>query len=890
MPNNPPRFADRLLTWFCAPHLVEEVLGDLHERYTLRVRQVGAARARRRYWLDVLAYVRPEFINRQPTVGMPHQRYSEDYPNPEVTDMLRNYVKIAWRNLMLNKAFTAINILGLAIGLTSFMLIAVFVYNELSYDKYPVHAGNLYRVQLSMVGNGDVAVYPNVDAGVGEGIQRAFPEVKASTRLAPVSDYVQYKTNQFKEAHLAFADSNFLQLFSIPFLKGNVATALVAPNSVVVSKEFATKYFGDEDPMGKALAVGTQRETYTVTGIIDKVPDNSHFHTDAFLSLSTRHIAHPTWSNLGFFTYLELADKADPKKLEAKFPQLVAQYVVPEVQRDMGVSLAEAQKSVETFRFLLQPLTDIHLYSNTKYEMEPNGDIKYVYIFSVLALFILLLACINFTNLSTAQAAKRSREVGVRKVMGSVKNQLVFQFLTESVLLTLLAMVCSYGLVFLLLPYFNQVADKQIGFAFFLDYRAILTIFLVSVLSGIIAGIYPAFFLSSFSIIKTLKGSFFGKSSQKKPLHNGLIVFQFSISTILLIATMVVYRQLQYMQNKKLGYDKDQVIALPDTRLLGDSQLAFKEQLLQNSHVISASLSRYVPGGIMMDGTQIYPKNETSNGAEIHANIYHVDYDYLRTLGIQVVQGRNFSRDFPTDSLSGVLINESAVRELGWKGTNPIGKSVVRSGNHEFKIIGVVKDFNYVSVKQKVAPIMLMMGRSAGGIVIKINTSDVAGFLADLKRQWEAFNPNGPLEYHFLDDQFAAFYAGEQRTQHLFSAFALLAVIIASLGLFALSAFVIEQRTKEIGIRKVMGASVPGIVQLLVKDFVKLVLIAVLIASPIAWYAMHQWLQDFAYRIDVEWWMFGLSGLMALTIALLTVGYRSIKAALMNPVKSLRSE
>ncbi|OJW76039.1 MAG: cell division protein FtsX [Spirosoma sp. 48-14] len=804
--------------------------------------------------------------------------------------MLRNYITVAWRNLMTNKSFTAINMLGLAIGLTSFMLIAVYVYNELSYDKYPTHANQIYRIHLSVTGNGDVAVYPNVDVAVGEGMQKAFPEVIASTRLGPAIDYVQYKDNQFKETHLAFADSNFLQLFSIPFIKGNPATALVAPNSIVVSEEFAKKYFGNEDPMGKSLAVGTQRSAFTVTGIIDKIPDNSHFHADAFLSLSTHHITNPTWSNLGFFTYLELSEKGDPKKLEAKFPQLVAKYVVPEVQRDMGISLAEARKSIDTFRFSLQPLTDIHLYSNTKYEMEPNGDIKYVYIFSALALFILLLACINFTNLSTAQAAKRSREVGIRKVMGSVKNQLVFQFLTESVLLTLLAMVVAYGLLFLLLPYFNQVADKQLSFFYFLDYRTILTLFGVSILSGIIAGVYPAFFLSSFSIIKTLKGAFFGKGSQKKSLHSGLIVFQFAISTILLIATLVVYRQLQYMQNKKLGYDKDQVIALPDTRLLGDQQLAFKEQLAQNSHVVAASLSRYTPGGIMMDGTQIYPKNETSNGAEIHANIFHVDYDYLRTLGIQVLQGRNFSRDFPTDSISGILINESAVRELGWKNTNPVGKSVVRSGNHEFKVIGVVKDFNYVSVKQKVAPLMLMMGRNSGGIVVKIKTTDVSGFLDDLKKQWTAFNANGPLEYHFLDDQFATFYASEQRTQQLFTAFAVLAVIIASLGLFALSAFVIEQRTKEIGIRKVMGSSIPGIVQLLVKDFIQLVVIAVVIASPIAWYAMNHWLEDFAYRIDVEWWMFALSGLMALSIALLTVSYQSIKAALMNPVKSLRSE
>ncbi|WP_460971581.1 ABC transporter permease [Spirosoma migulaei] len=876
----PPRWMTRFIEWACAPHLREEVLGDLLERYILWVEQWGELKARRRYWREVLAYMRPSISKRQ----------AEKYPTPATMEMLQNYVKIAWRNLLANKAFSIINILGLAIGLASFMLIAVFVYNELSYDKYPSDANHIYRVNISVIGNGDVAIYPNVDAAVGNGILNAFPEAKESTRLLPASDYVQYKNNQFKEAHLAFADSNFLQLFSIPLIEGYDRDALVAPNSIVLSKAFAIKYFGNEDPLGKSIAIGTTKTAYKVSGLFEKVPDNSHFHFDAFLSLSTHHSINPTWSNVGFYTYIKLTDKADPKKLEAKFPQLVAKYVVPEVQRDMGISLAEAQKSVDTFRFLLQPLTTIHLYSDTKYELEPNGDIQYVVIFLILALFILLLACVNFTNLSTAQAAKRFREVGVRKVMGSVKKQLIIQFLTESVLLTSFAMICAYLLVFLLLPFFNQLANRQIGFLFFLNYQAILTVFLVSFLSGILAGIYPAFFLSSFSIIKTLKGSLFTKSPQKKPLHSSLIVFQFSISTVLLIATIVVYKQLYYMQNKKLGYDKDQVIALPDTRLLGTNQLAFKEQLLQDSRVIAASNSRYFPGGEMMDGTQIHPKNETSNGVEIHANIFHIDYDYLRTLGIPIVQGRNFSKDFPSDSTSGVLINESAVRELGWTGLNPIGRSVVKSGQREFKVIGVTKDFNYVSVKQKVAPLMMVLGRNFGGVVLKIKTTDVNGFLGDLKKQWDSFNPNGPLEYSFLDDKFATFYASEQRVQTLFFVFALLAVVIASLGLFALSAFVIEQRKKEIGIRKVMGASVPGIVQLLIQDFVKLVLISIVIATPLAWYAMNRWLQGFAYRIDIEWWMFTLAGLLAIGIALLTVSFQSIKAALMNPVSSLRSE
>jgi len=804
--------------------------------------------------------------------------------------MIKNYLKIALRNLRKNKAFTFINIFGLAIGLTCFMLIAVFVYNELSYDKYPADGKNIYRVNLGVTGNGDVAVYPNVDVAVGEGIKNAFPEVKAFARVSPASDFVKYDDKQFKEDHLAFADSNFLQLFSIPLIERNNTDALVQPNSVVITRALAKKYFGDENPMGKTLAIGIRKVPYKVTGVIDKVPEDSHFHFDAFLSLSTFHITNGTWSNLGFFTYLQLNKNADPKKLEAKFPQLVAKYVVPEIQHDMGVSLAEAQKSVNTFVFTLQPLTDIHLHSHTKFELEPNGDIQYVYIFSALAIFILLLACVNFTNLSTARAFKRAREVGIRKVLGSVKKQLVRQFLSESVLLTLFAMLCAFALIFLLLPYFNQVANKNISFGFFLGYKTILVMLGLSLLVGIIAGIYPAFFLSSFNTIKVLKGSAGASGSQKKPLRSTLVVFQFFISIALIIATIIVYQQLHYMQNKKLGYDKDQVLYLQDARLLGQNQAAFEQQMLQDNRVISATISRYVPGGIMMDGTEIFPKDENGNGKEIHGNIYHIDYDYLKTLGIPVIKGRNFSKDFPTDSASGVIINEAAVRELGWSRANPIGKTIVRSGQHEFKVVGVVGDFNYASVKDKVAPLMMLLKGNYGGLILKIKTTDVKGFLADLKKQWDSFNPEGPLGYTFLDDNFAKLYASEIRTQQIFSAFAIIAIIIASLGLFGLSAFVIEQRTKEIGIRKVLGASIQNVLSLVSKEFLLLVSIAFIISIPVTWWAMHTWLQDFAYRINISVWVFIMSGVLAILIALLTVSFQAIKAAVANPVKSLRTE
>ena len=803
--------------------------------------------------------------------------------------MIKNYLKIALRNLRKNKVFSFINIFGLAIGLTCFMLIAVFVYNELSYDKYPADAKNMYRVNLSVTGNGDVAVYPDVDMAVGEGMKDAFPEVKALTRISPASDFVQYDDKQFKEDHLAFADSNFLQLFSIPLIKGDNADALVQPNSVVITKALAKKYFGNEEPIGKTLAIGIRKDPYKVTGVIEKVPDDSHFHFDAFLSLSTWHITNKTWSNLGPYTYLVLDKNAAPKKLEAKFPQLVAKYVVPEIQHDMGVSLAEAQKSVNTFVFSLQPLTNIHLYSNTKYELEPNGDIQYVYIFSALAIFILLLACVNFTNLSTARAFKRAREVGIRKVLGSIKKQLIFQFLTESVLLTFFAMLCAFALIFLLLPYFNQVANKNISYSFFISYQSILVMFFLCLLVGILAGIYPAFFLSSFNTIKVLKGSVSAQGSQKKPLRSSLVVFQFFVSTALIIATIIVYQQLHYMQNKKLGYDKNQVLFLPDARLLGKNQTAFEEQLVRDNRVVSASISRSVPGGLFMDGTEIYPKNEASNGAEIHANIYHVDYDYVRTMGIHVLQGRNFLKGFSTDS-SAVVINEAAVKELGWSRTNPVGKSIVRSGQHEFKVLGVVADFNYASLKQKIAPLMMMLGGNYGGLIIKIKTSDVNGFLTDLKKQWDAFNPEGPLDYNFLDDNFAKLYVSEIRTQQIFSSFAIIAIIIASLGLFGLSAFVIEQRTKEIGIRKVLGASIQQVLMLVSKEFLLLVGIAFIISIPVTWWAMHTWLQDFAYRINISAWVFAIAGIVAILIALVTISFQAIKAAIANPVESLRTE
>jgi putative ABC transport system permease protein len=805
--------------------------------------------------------------------------------------MIKNYLTIAWRSLTKNKVFSFINIFGLAIGLTCCMLISAYIYQEVTYDTYPVNAKKIYRVGLHLTENAGITDFALVDAAVGQGIKNNIPGVVASTRISGRgSVYVKYDDKLFKEEHFSIADSNFLAMFSLPLIQGDGRNALVDPNTVVITSQTAKKYFGSTSAIGKTLTLQGERDL-KVTGVIDKVPDNSHFHFDAFISKSTYPSKRETWSNISFYTYLQLNDAADPKKIEAQFPALVLKYAAPEIQNDMGVSLAEAQKSVNTFRFFLMPLADIHLHSATKFEMEPNGDIHYVYIFSALAVFILLLACINFMNLSTASSVKRAKEVGIRKVMGSLKSSLISQFLTESIVVTALSMVIGLMLVYFALPYFNNLAGKQFDMGLFISPKSIaIEVFLV-LLVGIIAGIYPAFFLSSFKVLNVLKGNTSAGPAKRNFLRSGLVVFQFFISTSLIIATMVVYRQLNYMQNIKLGYDKEQVLVINDAYSLGNNIDAFKQQLLRDPRVANATVTGTVPGSANMDGTQIYAKefNDKQEHKEIHTNIYHVEDSYLATLGIKMAVGRNFSSAQPADS-SAVVINEALVREIGWGNTDPIGKTIVRSGQREFKVVGVVKDFHYTSAKQKIAPLMLLPGRSNMLMAVKVHSADVSAFLTDIKKQWDGYRATAPFSYSFLDEQYAALYSAEQRTGKIFTSFAIVAIIIASLGLFGLAAFSIRQRVKEIGIRKVLGASSGTITGMLSAEFLKLVGIAIVVSVPVTWYAMHKWLQDFAYRIDISWWVFVLAGFIAILVAFVTVSFQSVRAALANPVKSLRSE
>lgn len=881
--SRPPGWIDKLIDRLAPGNLAEEIHGDLHELFQLDVSRYTLKTAKRKYIINGLGFLFKRFFWR-PNTFIPSTS----------SFMFNNYFLIAWRNLVKNKTFYLINIFGLSVGFACALLIGSYIHSELTFDTYAEHADDIHRVEIRVLGNGTWVEYSNVDFGVGSGMADTYPEIASFTRISRgYTPYLRYKDIVLKEENIGIADSNFLDFFSIPLLAGDSRTALAEPNMIVVSRDFAKKYFGDEDPMGKTFQVGTRGEL-KVTGLFDKIPDGSHFQFDALLSEETMmKFRRETWSNIGHFTYLQLEKGVDAKALERKFPELVKKHVVPEAQADMGVSREEAEQAVNTFIFTLRPLREIHLGSHTSNELGPNGDIQYVYIFGALAVFILLLACVNFVNLSTATSTKRAREVGIRKVMGSLKQQLVMQFLTESIMLACCAMLFAYGIVAMLLPVFNQLTGKLIFFSFFTQPVTILLMVGGALLTGLVSGAYPSFFLSSFNTIQVLKGSTTGSAGRKDFLRSGLVIFQFAVSTTLIVATLTVYQQLSFMQNKDLGYSKDQVLVINDTRTLRENEAIFRNELVNDSRVINASVSSQMPGEKNMDGTQAYAKDRAGNdpNTEIHIDIFHVDYDYLTTLDIDVAFGRNFSRDFPSDS-SGIVINEAAAYEFGWTPETALDKHIITSGQHDYHIVGVVKDFNYTSPRQKIGPLVMMLRDNRGSILVKLQATDITSFLTDAKNRWDGYNPETdiPFSYTFLDEKFAALFAAEERTGRIFTAFASLAIVIAGLGLFGLSTYAAEQRTREIGIRKVLGASSQNVLFMLSKQFMLLVLVAFVIAVPLVTWAMNNWLEDFAYRVNIHWWVFAAAAAISFLIAFTSMSVQAVRAAMANPVESLRNQ
>jgi putative ABC transport system permease protein len=806
--------------------------------------------------------------------------------------MIKNYFKIAFRNLWRNKAFSAINIFGLAIGIATCLIIMLFVQNELSYDRFNKKADQMVRVVFRGTVEGQKMKEANVMPPVARTLLNNYPEVKQATRLQQGgSPIVVYGDKSFKEDAFAYVDPNFFMVFTLPLLEGDPKTALQQPNTIVITEAIAHKYFGNNDPLGKVLTFKDRNTSFKVTGLIDKVPVNSHFHFDLFASMkNVPDATSNSFMTSGYYTYLVLDKGYDYKKLEAKLPQLVDKYIGPQLQQGMGISMAQFRQKGNDIGLYLQPLTDIHLHSDFTNDLEPEGDIRYVYIFSAIALFMLLIACINFMNLSTAGASKRAREVGIRKVLGSLKMELVRQFLIESILLTTIALVLAIVFVNLALPFFNSFSGKELSIQFTSNPWILPGLLLMVIITGIFAGSYPAFFLSSLKPAAVLKGKF---SSGKKTLglRSGLVVFQFFISIVLIAGTTIVYRQLAYIQNVKLGYDKNQVIVLPETWLLGKNQDAFYNEILQDPRVVNVSISGYLPAGDSYGNNFfIYPGN---NQAQLVKTLrYDVDYNYLATLGMKMVYGRNFSKDFGTDS-SGIIINETAAKAMGWE-QNALDKIISSRDNNgiqkSYHVIGVVKDFHFKSMHELISPLVMLLGHGAGTMIVKAKTKDIAGLLANMKKNWASLSAEGPISYSFLDERVQKTYEAEQKMGFILGIFAGLTILVACLGLFGLVTFTAEQRTKEIGIRKVLGAGVPGIVQLLSKDFLKLVFVSIVLATPVAWWAMNKWLQDFAYRITISWWMFAIAGAVAILIALFTVSFKAIKAAMANPVKSLRSE
>jgi putative ABC transport system permease protein len=720
-------------------------------------------------------------------------------------------------------------------------------------------------------------------------LKNDFSEIKTVTRLLEANPVpLKYEEKKFNERNAYFADEYLFNVFDVKILKGNAASALTGPYSVMLSEDMAKKYFGNEDPMNKVVNMYT-KFNLKVTGVFKSFPANAHMHPGILISFNTlkdtaiygEEGLRNNWGNNSFFTYLLVNDDFNPKKLEAQFPAFINRHMKGEGPNPSSWTSLHLQK-----------LTDIHLRSHLDYEVEENGDIKRIYIFSAIALFILLIACINYMNLSTARSTLRAREIGIRKVVGAQRKEIIAQFLSESVLISCVAMILAVGITALLLPWLNKVADQQMNMTILLKPYILITILLMPVLVGVLSGIYPALFMSSFKPVKVLKG-LFKVSGNNISFRQVLVTVQFTISIILIISTAIVFKQLRYMQQKSLGFDRDHIVTLPYNDGLNDRFDAFRNELTARSNIKDAARSSRIPTGRLLDamGTKL-KSGDSMVPVSSELKFVSADQYFLNTYGVRILAGRSFSKDFSTDT-SSFIVNEAAVRAMGFKTNDQaIGKNI-EYGDRTGQLIGVINDFHFESMHQKILPLILLVPRKAGWygrISIKIAGQNMPAALAAIEKTWLQFLPDSPFEYTFLDENFDKLYKSEERQGTLFTTFASIAIFIACLGLFGLSAFAITQRIKEIGIRKVLGASTGNIVGLLSKDFLKLVIIAAAIAFPIAWYAMHNWLQDFAYRTSIQWWIFLAALAVAGFVALATISIQAVKAALANPVKSLRTE
>ena len=818
--------------------------------------------------------------------------------------MFKNIFKTAIRSFWKTKTISLINVLGLSLGIAICIIISLFLFNELSYDKHHANAERIYRVKSDIIFGGNNFKMIQCPAPMAEAMPLEIPEVEAAVHFRSQGSFlVKREEDNIKENDVIYAGKDFFKIFTVPLLEGSEEGALDEPNTMAISKKTADKFFPNESAVGKTLILDN-KESYKITAVFEDMAENSHLHFDLILAAAGLEEAQSTfWLSNNFPTYLLLHEGADPAAVDAKLKEMIQTHVVPALGQVMGesFSMTEFESTGNKIDYSLQPLLDIHLYSNLQGEFEPNFNITYIYMFAAIALFILLIACINFMNLSTARSSSRAKEVGVRKALGSGKKDLMWQFLTETFLMSMFSFMVALAITVFLLPFFNELSNRslQIPYSNFMFYLSLLG---GALIVGLLAGIYPSFFLAAFEPIKVLKGNLSSRKGSGS-VRSSLVVFQFAISIILIIATVSVFSQLSYIQKKELGFNKDQVIMVEDIYALGDQAQSFKDEIVQSSLVDVGTFSGFLPvSGTWRSDNPWWGEGKDPKQQENLVSIqnWSVDFDYVKTLGMKIVDGRDFSLEFPSDS-NAVILNQTALKNFNLEG-NPIGQRIATfSGNPtdglstidlEYKtIVGIVENFHFESLKENISAVMIYPGKRPQGFAsFRFNAKDSKEVIDLVESKWKAIAPGQPFNYTFLDDKFGDMYKAESRIGKVFASFTIIAIFIACLGLFALTAYTAEQRRKEIGIRKALGASVGGIVFLLSQEFTKLVLIAFVFAAPLAWYGMSQWLEDYQFRIDLGWEIFVFSALGVLVVAWGVMGVQSVRAAMANPVDSLRSE
>lgn len=876
----PPKWANKFLEWFCAKHLLEFIQGDLYELYEKRTIKKGRKWANLHFILDVLSTCRPFAFKKK--------RYnSNNYA------MFKNYYKVAIRNLMRHKMYSSIKIGGFALSIAACLLISLFLRDELSYDKTYPDGDRIFRVINQWNESGNESKWPAMTAPYAGVVRNEVPEVEIVGRIIPynwflggsnlfrASDQAQ---NSFEE-RFAYADQEFIDILNLPFVSGDRATALSEPNALVISKRKAEKHFPGENPVGKTIILNDDSENpMIITGVMETLPTTTHLNFDFLITLKGVEFwngEQTSWCCSNYETYVKLKPDASHEATLSKLMAIRDNYMVKYLRDRNNQS---ADEVVEYRNFHLQPVADIHLYSSDIFGVYANGDIKIIWMFAIVAILILVLASINFINLSTAKSANRAKEVGLRKVVGSVKGNLVGQFLTESILFSFISFAIGLLLAFLLLPSFNDLANKSLVFPI-TEWWFIPTILSSVLFVGFLAGLYPSFYLSSFRPIDVLKGKL-AMGSKNSSLQSIMVIFQFGASVVLIIGAVIVNRQMSFILNKKMGFDKDRVVLIQGTNTLDEKIQTFKSELKKLPEVENATVTHYFPvADTKRDQNSIWKEGRRELDVSIGAQFWRVDQDYIETMGMEIIEGRNFNQNLASDSLS-VIINRAMADELGFE--NPIGERI--TNGFVRNIIGVVENFHFSTVTEEIRPLCMAAGTRTSMTAVKLSNQDTKASMEAITKVWERFMPNQPIRYEFMDQRFIEMYDDVRRTGSVFTVFAVLAIVIACLGLFALSAFMVEQKRKEIGIRKVLGASFSNLFQSLTSNFLKLIAVSLVAAFPLGWYVMQRWLENYEYGISVTWDVLVISGGMILIISIATISYEIIRAVRMNPADTLHSE